>query len=283
MEKLRVSRESDNIESQSNSLINENLRENTESKNQENINTAILESTNKTTHLESKKLDSIKETTINTESSKLEAKRDSKNNNEMRFDSNGDEIVYEVRHKLSLWDYFMHSILFPFSCLMVYAGLSMENGSIILALIFFMFCVVSLNDVFYKRKNRFYVTNSGIGFERRHWFVIQKRFFRFGEVGMASNTKAGAKILVTPQFIFMFFDINAQVIKRKYGFSAKTNLKYKVSIPYWSFKDDIFHNYPIQLIKQKTKESLENQGREIYIYSDINLPFLMCAKDKLRK
>lgn len=205
-------------------------------------------------------------------------------NDNIKIDSNGDEIVYELKYKLSLWDYFMHSIFFPFSCLVTCAGLSIGGIASIVALIFFMLCAVSLNDVFYKRKNRFYVTNQGIGFERRHWFRMQKKFFRFGEVGMASNTKAGAEMFVTPQFIFMFFDINAKVIKRKYGFSAKTNLKYKVSIPHWSFnQDDIFHNYPIQLIKQKTKESLENQGREVYIYSDMNLPFLMCAKDKLRK
>lgn len=237
------------------------------------------ETNNEAIHTESKKLDSKREST-NTESKEI---NDTKNQENIKLDSNG-EIVFEVKYKLSLWDYFMYSIFFPFSCLMVYVGLSMKNiADIILFLIFFMLCVVSLNNVFYKRKNRFYVTSNGIGFERKHWFRMQKRFFKFGEVGMASNTKAGVKMFVTPQFIFMFFDINAKVIKRKYGFSAKTKLKYKVSIPHWSFnQDDIFHNYPIQLIKQKTKETLEDQGREIYIYSDINLPFLMCAKDKLK-
>ncbi|STP08539.1 Uncharacterised protein [Helicobacter fennelliae] len=39
--------------------------------------------------------------------------------------------------------------------------------------------------LFYNRKNKVYVTEQGIGFEKRVWFKIQKKkFFRFGEIGL---------------------------------------------------------------------------------------------------
>lgn len=78
-----------------------------------------------------------KHETIQTEFTRLESKRDSKNKkNEVRLDSNGDEIVW--------------SIFFGFSIYHIYNTL------------FGMVC--------------FYVTNSGIGFDRRRLFGIQKNF-----------------------------------------------------------------------------------------------------------
>ncbi|TLD90749.1 hypothetical protein LS80_011540, partial [Helicobacter trogontum] len=57
--------------------------------------------------------------TIHAESTKL----DSANKGEVRLDSNGDEIVYEVKHKLSLWDCFMFNVMLFFGVIMIYGGI----------------------------------------------------------------------------------------------------------------------------------------------------------------
>ena len=282
---VRVSKDSDKIESQSNSLINENLRENRESKNQENknlrenresknqenINTAILESTNKTTHLESKKLDSIKETTIHTESSKLKSKRDSKNNNEVRFDSNGDEIVYEVRHKLSLWDYFMFGVMLFLGIIMLYVGIenllsrdleSQVKGIMVILIFGIPLVLMSCHRLFYTRKNRFYVTDSGIGFERRKWFRMQKRFFRFGEVGFAIKDLS-ALYFDSSINTFIIYPISITYKLMVFNFLRGKNYKYYTFCKVLSefYLDDI--KAILVFIRQKTKEALESKG--IYI------------------
>ena len=269
---VRVSKDSDKIESQSNSLINENLRENTESKNQENINTAILESTNKTTHLESKKLDSIKETTIHTESSKLKSKRDSKNNNEVRFDSHGDEIVYEVRHKLSLWDYFMFGVMLFLGIIMLYVGIenllsrdleSQVKGIMVILIFGIPLVLMSCHRLFYTRKNRFYVTDSGIGFERRKWFRMQKRFFRFGEVGFALSYLPAPAYFDTPINTFIIHSISITYKPMAFARLRDKNYKYYIFCKVLSefYLDDI--KAILVFIRQKTKEALESKG--IYI------------------
>ena len=261
-----MSKDSDKIESQSNSLINENLRENRESKNQENINTAILESTNKTTHLESKKLDSIKETTIHTESSKLKSKRDSKNNNEVRFDSHGDEIVYEVRHKIGIKDTIQYIIMFMLGIITAYAGIEgfvLERINIVLftiSMLFGILCVFSsLYRLFYVRKNRFYVTDSGIGFERRKWFRMQKRFFRFGEVGFAIKDLS-ALYFDSSINTFIIYPISITYKLMVFNFLRGKNYKYYTFCKVLSefYLDDI--KAILVFIRQKTKEALESKG-----------------------
>ena len=88
-----------------------------ESNNQEHINPTMLESNNETKPTESIKLDSIKETSINTESSKLESKKpnDTKNKDNIKLDSNGNEILWELKHKKSLsffYSWFVRYIVF---------------------------------------------------------------------------------------------------------------------------------------------------------------------------
>ncbi|TLD92003.1 hypothetical protein LS80_011080, partial [Helicobacter trogontum] len=111
-----------------------------ESSKQENINPTILETNNTRKPTESIKLDSIKQTSINTESTKLESStlksnyleskkpNDTKNNqtknkDNIKLDSNGDEIVYEVKYKLSLWDCFMFNVMLFFGVIMIYGGI----------------------------------------------------------------------------------------------------------------------------------------------------------------
>lgn len=148
--------------------MGENVKSDRESSSQEHT-----KSTNKIIHLES-----------NIESKNL------KNKDEMRFDSNGDEIVYEIWHNPTWWDYLMYFMLLFLGITMVYGGIEkflsneIEKSLLITSLIFGIpFTLLSSYRLFYTRKNRFYITTQGIGFERRHWFVMQKGFFKFGEMG----------------------------------------------------------------------------------------------------
>ena len=102
--------------------MSEDLKSDREINNQEHT-----ESTNKTTHLES---------------NKLESKRNIKNKDEMRFDSNGDEIVYEIWHNPTWWDYLMYFMLLFLGITMVYGGIEkflsneIEKSLLITSLIF---------------------------------------------------------------------------------------------------------------------------------------------------
>ena len=50
---------------------------------------------------------------LNTESKKIDySKSNYKNKDNIKLDSNGDEIVWEAKHNLSWWDYIMYSIVF---------------------------------------------------------------------------------------------------------------------------------------------------------------------------
>ena len=61
------------------------------------------ESNNTTKHIESTKLDSA-------------------NKGEVRLDSHGDEIVYEIWHNPNWWDYFLMSVFFMFGVAVAYSG-----------------------------------------------------------------------------------------------------------------------------------------------------------------
>lgn len=75
------------------------------------------------------------------------------------------------------------SIFFIFGVGMVYIGIEefllnkIDQPLFLTILIFGIpLLLMSFYYMFYARKNRFYITTQGIGFERRHWFVMQKDF-----------------------------------------------------------------------------------------------------------
>ncbi|TLD94657.1 hypothetical protein LS80_009865, partial [Helicobacter trogontum] len=92
----------------------------------------MLKSNNETKPTESIKRDSIQQTSISTESTKLESSTlksnyleskkptDTKNKDNIKLDSNGDEIVYEVRHRLGISDTIQYIIMFMFGIMIVY-------------------------------------------------------------------------------------------------------------------------------------------------------------------
>lgn len=153
------------------------------------------ESNNTTKHIESTKLDSA-------------------NKGEVRLDSHGDEIVYEVRHRLGIQDTIQYIIMFMFGIALVYVGirgfvLADRMDGVMFAMLLGIPCVFSsFYRLFYARKNRFYVTNNGIGFEYRHWFRIQKGFFRFGEVGIFVYYLSPPLHFDTSKNIFIIYSIN---------------------------------------------------------------------------
>lgn len=128
-------------------------------------------------NIEAKKQDSTKANTINAESSTLES----------NIDSNNDEIVYEIWHNPTWWDYAVYFIALFLGIAMVYGGIEaflfnkIEKPLLITSLIFGIpFTLISSYHLLYIRKNRFCVTNSGMGFERRNWFRMQRDFIDLG-------------------------------------------------------------------------------------------------------
>ena len=84
-----------------------------------------IESKNEVTHiessnLESNRLESKRETSINIESKVDFNKRDSKSNDEVRLDSNNNEIMYEIWHNLTWLDYIMYSLVLFLGIIVVY-------------------------------------------------------------------------------------------------------------------------------------------------------------------
>ena len=259
-----------------------------ESSKQENINPTILETNNTRKPTESIKLDSIQQTSINAESTKLESStlksnyleskrpNDTKNNetktkDNIKLDSNGDEIVYEVKYKLSLWDCFMFNMMLFFGVIMIYGGIrdfllanKMDGVMfVMLSILGILFTLVGFYRLFYMRKNRFYVTNNGIGFEYRHWFVMQKGFFRFGEVGLVLSYFSAPVYFDSSKEIFIIHPIN--ITYKLMAFPRLRDKNYKHYI-FCKVLTELYHDdikAILVFIHQKTKEALESQGIEI--------------------
>ena len=179
--------------------MSENIRGNIESKKQEN-----------TAMLESKKQENTKANTINAESSTLKS---NDANNEARLDSN-DEIVYEIWHKIGWWNGIWMTIFFLFGSLIIWGTIdyiihnpidAKKRIPVIISAIFFGFtlCLLMIRYAVFMRKNRFYITHQGMGFERQHWFRMQRGFYRFGEVGVMITT-GGMKMIEYPTCIVIF-------------------------------------------------------------------------------
>ncbi|MCI7711197.1 MAG: hypothetical protein MSL80_06085 [Helicobacter sp.] len=130
-----------------------------QSNNQKHINPTMLKSNNETKPTESIKRDSMQETSINTESNKPESKKpnDTKNKDNIKPDSHGNEIVYEVRHRLGIQDTIQYIIMFMFGIMIVYAGIKafvlQKIDIVIISMLLGIPCVFSsFYRLFYARK-----------------------------------------------------------------------------------------------------------------------------------
>lgn len=218
---------------------------------------------------------------LSTESKKIDySKSNYKNKDHIKLDSSGDEIVYEIKYKLSLWDYFLFIVMLLLGIVMVYRGMEaflfkeIENLVVIILLVFGISCILaSCYRLFYIRKNRFYVTTQGIGFERRKWFRMQKGFFRFGDVGVVMYYVSAPVYFDTSTNIFIFYPIHLTIKSLFLARFRDRNYKYYT---FYKVLASICHDNVVEIltfIRQKTKEALESQGIEI---SDSEL------KDKIK-
>lgn len=196
-------------------------------------------------------------------------------NDNIKIDSNGDEIVYEVRHKLSWWDYIMYFIILFLGIAMVYVGIEaflfneIEKPFLITSLILGIpFTLLSSYRLFYTRKNRFYVTNSGIGFERRKWFRMQKGFFKFGEVGAIRTLGSTGTLPVTSPSLIIIFPLGN--LKKKYFASWQLKPYYNISLTAWDiyispklYNEITEQSYLKNFLIKKTKEALKARGANI--------------------
>lgn len=208
---------------------------------------------------------------INENKQKLESKdlKTGTNTKEIKLDSHGDEIVYEVRHRLGIQDTIQYIIMFIFGIMIVYAGIKafvlQKIDIVIISMLLGIPCgLSSFYRLFYARKNRFYVTNNGIGFEYRHWFRIQKGFFRFGEVGIFVYYLSPPLHFDTSKNIFIIYSIN--ITYKLMIFSRLRDKNYKHYIFCKVFTNNFYYHDMKEIItfmRQKTKEALESQGIEI--------------------
>ncbi|WP_052096511.1 hypothetical protein [Helicobacter trogontum] len=201
----------------------------------------------------------------------IESKKpnETKTKDNIKLDSNGDEIVYEVKHRLGISDTIQYIVMFMFGIALVYVSikgflLAERMDGVMFAMLLGIFGVLlSFYRLFYVRKNRFYVTNNGIGFEYRHWFVMKKGFFRFGEVGLVLSYFSAPAYFDTATHIFMIHSIGitykhmALVRFRDKNYKRYIFCKVMTEL----YRDDI--KEITTFMRQKTKEALESQGIEI--------------------
>ena len=193
-----------------------------------------------------------------------------KNINKSALDSQG-EIIFEIKHNLIWWNYCGLIFCILIGVIMVFSAANAINGydklsEKIVALCFllcgiFLICL-PLKDMFYQTKNRFYITDKGIGFERRNWFKIQKRFFIFGEIGVTIGQSSSMNIF-SPTYFFNIFPLG----QKRFDFKNR----YFFAISSWNktYLSQKLHNeitgqsYLYDFLVQKTKQSLMSKGINI--------------------
>ena len=190
--------------------------------------------------------------------------------NTLVSDSQG-EIVFEMKHNLIWWNYCGFIFCILIGVIMVFSAANAINGydklsEKIVAMCFlllgiFLICL-PLKDMFYQTKNRFYITDKGICFERRNWFKMQKRFFAFGEIGVTIGQSSSMNIF-SPTYFFNIFPLGQKRFdfKNRYFFAIssydKTYLSPKI------YNEITEQSYLYDFLVQKTKESLTSKGIDI--------------------
>ena len=142
----------------------------------------------------------------------------------------------------------------------------MENNNFLWYVFVFLFGLgvfSSINAIFYSRKNRFYITNQGIGFERRNWFKMQKKFFKFGEVGIAINFIPTPLYFETSVENFIIYPINLTFKPIMFSYIRDKNYKHYTFCKIFVQLSLDTEKSILAFIRQKTKEALESQGISI--------------------
>ncbi|HEH5010826.1 TPA: hypothetical protein SHD04_001847 [Campylobacter coli] len=190
-------------------------------------------------------------------------------NDNIKIDSNNDEIVYEVKYKLGIKDTIQYIVMLFFGIGAIYIGIEnillgelteQVNGVITLLVFGIPLASMSCYYLFYTRKNRFYITTQGIGFERRHWFRMQKGLFKFGKIGITINSLSPPLYCDAGTNIFIFYPIS--ITYKPMAFARLRDKNYKhyifckvLTIDYYTDKMPT-----ITFIRKKTKEILKSKN-----------------------
>ena len=191
---------------------------------------------------------------------------------DIRYDEFGEEILYEIRHNLSWWDSLVFGTMFLFGIIIVYAGIEdfvLERIDIVFFITLMLFGIpfvfLSLFQLLYAHKNRIYITNQGIGFERRNWFRMQKGFFKFGEVGFRLVLLSTGLCPVSPPSMITIFPLGN--IKSKYVPFWQLKSYCQIFLTFWNgyvspklYNEITEQCYLHDFLIKKTKEALESQG-----------------------
>ncbi|WP_230197968.1 hypothetical protein, partial [Helicobacter cinaedi] len=210
-----------------------------------------LMSKNLKSNIESKKLASKRESITNTESKEI---NDTKNQENIKLDSKGDEIVYEVKSKYYFFNTFTHIIILALCVILLCIGVFTDIFTTLLVKIlwsiFFGFTIYQIYNILFGMV-RFYVTNSGIGFERRKLFGIQKKFFKFGEV----------EVSIGEYQVFVLYNHNEMFIApfNAKGWYRRKNI-YRLHFLNFYLKNDRKIYEIWDFIRTKSKIALESKG-----------------------
>lgn len=184
----------------------------------------------------------------------------------------GEIIYYKKQHlgiknKIILWISFVFCLFgFYVSTILVFAR---HYDLIPVMLVSLVFCVLLLYVLLYFRGNRFFVTEKGIGFTRRHRFKTQRLFFYFGEVGIHHSTHNiydfTYKFIHKPPInldIFLLFPLNARVVRKWGAYKIQSKIKWRVILAsakkaYMSPKIREVGNLK-DYILEKTKEAVKS-------------------------
>lgn len=151
------------------------------------------------------------------------------------------KIIYDkrqhlgIKNKIILWISFVFLLLgFYSSAILIFAG---HYDLIPVMLCLLVFCVLLLYLLLYFSGNRFFVTEKGIGFTRRHRFKTQRLFFYFGEVGIHHSTHNiydfTHRFAHKPPMsldIFLLFPLNARVVRKWGAYRIQSKIKWRIML-----------------------------------------------------
>lgn len=105
-----------------------------------------------------------------------------------------DAIIFEIKPKYYFINTLTHILMLIFSINILFASIFSDIFRTLPLVGYLLWCIfwcfiIYFNFIILFSKVSFYITNQGIGFERRHWFRTQKKFFKFGEVEVSIGEK----------------------------------------------------------------------------------------------
>ncbi|WP_230845641.1 hypothetical protein [Helicobacter pullorum] len=171
-----------------------------------------------------------------------------------RFDSNNNEVIWEIKPKYYFLNTLTHTIILVFCVILLCVGIFTDIFTTLLAKIvwsiFFGFAIYHICDTLFGMVC-FYITNNGIGFERKYLFGIQKKFFKFGEI----------EVSIGEYQVFVLYNHNEIFIAplNTKGWYRRKNT-YRLHFLNFNLSDDRKIYEMWDFIRKKSKTALESKG-----------------------